>query len=105
MLGVGGHPPCVTWVGVRRRGWWPNVRGWERVDGWRIDTPDPGAMAAGPWFGLAFSPGAADPVHDLIRGLDAGAAMDRIDAVYPPKTPAKHSPASESPPPGRAPAR
>jgi hypothetical protein len=67
---------------MRRRGWWPNVRGWERVDGWRIATPNPEAMETGSWFGLAYSP-TGEPVRGLISGLNAGEAMDRVDALYP----------------------
>lgn len=66
------------------RAWWfRQARGWVRLDGFRIDTPDPSVMEDGAWFGLAFQPGSVDPIPGLIKGLKAADAMDRIDGAFP----------------------
>lgn len=65
--------------------WSSQLNGWIRTDGFRIETPNPEAMLGGAWFGLAFAPGAMSHLPEFIKGLDANAAMNKIDATFPMK--------------------
>jgi hypothetical protein len=40
-------------------------------------------MLGGAWFGRAYLPKSNDPLPGLLKGLDADAAMDKIDNAFP----------------------
>lgn len=69
--------------------WWIEVEsGWRRLDGWRIETLNKDMLRTGPWFALAYAPGASvwtarEDGQSLVKGLDAARAMALIDALAP----------------------